>query len=243
MVHGTGDDKRALAQRRDFWLGEAAHRSCRDAADFGSCNLRRYTVTLIIVPRDALMVGNWQTYRIALHGYGRSGNWQAVRLNASGNTAPDDGPALPSFATCAALLARALRLRGRAQLPGVVAARSRLLGKACMRCHSAEQYDHQRTCNDLQATRLRHDRAHLPACGASGSAAGVAGPSPPRKNICSAGTTTSNKIGPISIPPTMTVASGRCTWLPMPVEMAAGNRPMQAERVIINIGRICCSTA
>ena len=30
-----------------------------------------------------------------------------------------------------------------------------------------------------------------------------------RKNVCKAGTTTSNRIGPISMPPTMTVASGR----------------------------------
>jgi hypothetical protein len=40
-----------------------------------------------------------------------------------------------------------------------------------------------------------------------------------------------------------TVASGRCTWLPMPVEIAAGKRPMQADSAIIMIGRICCSTA
>jgi hypothetical protein len=32
------------------------------------------------------------------------------------------------------------------------------------------------------------------------------------------------------MPPTTTVASGRCTWLPMPCEMAAGNRPMQADK-------------
>ena len=43
-------------------------------------------------------------------------------------------------------------------------------------------------------------------------------------------------IGPISMPPTMTVASGRCTWLPMPVESAAGSKPMQADSVIIRIG-------
>ena len=51
-------------------------------------------------------------------------------------------------------------------------------------------------------------------------------------------------IGPISMPPTITVASGRCTWLPMPVEM----RGRQTGRcrptsVIIRIGRICSSTA
>ena len=62
-------------------------------------------------------------------------------------------------------------------------------------------------------------------------------------NICSAGTTTSNMMGPINMPPTTTVASGRCTWLPIPVEIADGNRPMQADSAIIKIGRICCSTA
>ena len=45
------------------------------------------------------------------------------------------------------------------------------------------------------------------------------------------------------MPPTITVASGRCTWLPMPVEIAAGSKPMQADSVIIRIGRICSSTA
>jgi hypothetical protein len=30
-----------------------------------------------------------------------------------------------------------------------------------------------------------------------------------KKNVCKAGTTTSNRIGPISMPPTITVASGR----------------------------------
>ena len=44
--------------------------------------------------------------------------------------------------------------------------------------------------------------------------------------------------GPISRPPTTTVAKGRCTWLPMPVEIAAGNRPMDADSAVISIGRI-----
>ena len=37
-------------------------------------------------------------------------------------------------------------------------------------------------------------------------------------------------VGPINIPPTTTVASGRCTWLPMPVDTAAGSKPMQADK-------------
>ena len=32
------------------------------------------------------------------------------------------------------------------------------------------------------------------------------------------------------MPPTTTVANGRCTWLPMPCDIAAGNRPMQADK-------------
>ena len=60
----------------------------------------------------------------------------------------------------------------------------------------------------------------------------------PRKTILSAGTTRSSMMGPTSMPPTITVASGRCTWLPMPVEIAAGNRPMQAESAVISRGRM-----
>ena len=59
-----------------------------------------------------------------------------------------------------------------------------------------------------------------------------------RNTMHSAGTTTSNMSGPISKPPTTTVAKGRCTWLPMPVEIAAGNRPMDADSAVISIGRI-----
>ena len=44
--------------------------------------------------------------------------------------------------------------------------------------------------------------------------------------------------GPTSMPPTITVASGRCTWLPIPVEIAAGSRPMQAESAVISRGRM-----
>ena len=41
-----------------------------------------------------------------------------------------------------------------------------------------------------------------------------------------------------NIPPTTPVASGRCTWLPMPVDTAAGSNPMQADKAVISIGRI-----
>jgi hypothetical protein len=47
----------------------------------------------------------------------------------------------------------------------------------------------------------------------------------------------------MNIPPTTTVASGRWTWLPMPVETAAGNNPIQAESAVISIGRIRCEAA
>jgi hypothetical protein len=58
----------------------------------------------------------------------------------------------------------------------------------------------------------------------------------PRKIIRSAGTARSSITGPTSMPPTITVASGRCTWLPIPVEIAAGSRPMHAERAVISRG-------
>ena len=38
------------------------------------------------------------------------------------------------------------------------------------------------------------------------------------------------QIGDRNMPPTITQASGCCTWAPMPVETAAGSRPMLAER-------------
>jgi len=47
----------------------------------------------------------------------------------------------------------------------------------------------------------------------------------------------------MNMPPTTTVARGRCTWLPMPVETAAGNKPMQADNAVISIGRIRCEAA
>src|SRR5215470_8911074 len=57
-----------------------------------------------------------------------------------------------------------------------------------------------------------------------------------RKTTLSAGTTMSSMIGPNNIPPTMTVARGRCTWLPIPVEIAAGTRPIHAEKLVMSIG-------
>src|SRR5205823_12891157 len=50
-----------------------------------------------------------------------------------------------------------------------------------------------------------------------------------RNIMQNAGTTTSSMIGPMNRPPTTTVARGRCTWLPIPVEIAAGNKPMHAD--------------
>jgi len=39
------------------------------------------------------------------------------------------------------------------------------------------------------------------------------------------------------MPPTTTKASGFCTWLPMPVETAAGSNPIAAARQVITTGR------
>ncbi len=47
----------------------------------------------------------------------------------------------------------------------------------------------------------------------------------------------------MNMPPTTTVASGRCTWLPMPVDTAAGSKPIQADSAVISIGRIRCEAA
>ncbi len=44
-------------------------------------------------------------------------------------------------------------------------------------------------------------------CGSAAAAGGVRS----KNNVCSAGTITSSIMGPINMPPTMTVASGRCT--------------------------------
>ncbi len=41
-------------------------------------------------------------------------------------------------------------------------------------------------------------------------------------------------MGPISMPPTTTVARGRCTSLPMLCDRAAGNRPIQADSAVIS---------
>ena len=50
-------------------------------------------------------------------------------------------------------------------------------------------------------------------------------------------------IGPKSMPPTTTVASGRCTWLPIPVENAAGTKPIQADNAVMSMGRMRFSAA
>ena len=48
-------------------------------------------------------------------------------------------------------------------------------------------------------------------------------------------------MGASVMPPTTTMASGFCTCEPMPVETAAGNRPMPAITQVISTGRICSS--
>ena len=51
------------------------------------------------------------------------------------------------------------------------------------------------------------------------------------------------QIGDSNMPPTITQASGCCTCAPMPVEIAAGTRPMQADRPVMNICRMRVSPA
>ena len=57
------------------------------------------------------------------------------------------------------------------------------------------------------------------------------------------GITSRLQIGDSSMPPTITQASGCCTCEPMPVESAAGTRPMQADRPVMNTWRIRASPA
>src|SRR5262245_38978425 len=52
------------------------------------------------------------------------------------------------------------------------------------------------------------------------------------------GITSRLHIGDSSIPPTMTQASGCCTCEPMPVDIAAGTRPIHAERPVMKIWRM-----
>src|SRR5262249_37855307 len=68
----------------------------------------------------------------------------------------------------------------------------------------------------LQMTSRKHislsTLTYVPGCG--GMFKGATGPAPSlrsRNNVISAGTTMSRTIGPITMPPTTTVASGRCT--------------------------------
>ena len=54
----------------------------------------------------------------------------------------------------------------------------------------------------------------------------------------SAGIMSRLQIGDRNMPPTITQASGCCTWAPIPVEIAAGTRLMLAERPVMNICRM-----
>jgi hypothetical protein len=90
-----------------------------------------------------------------------------------------------------------------------------------------------------QSTDRRHALGSGPSLGGSSpanSSGGRAGGSIGRRlrmnssllrnTLRIAGATTRSRIGPMVMPPTTTVARGFWTWLPMPVEIAAGNRPM-----------------
>ena len=95
-------------------------------------------------------------------------------------------------------------------------ARIRSLSQPTGRGHCRKQQGGERRQGDLRpvsrAARVRSFRRHGSASG--GGADSPAGPAGlrlcrSRKILCNAGTTTSSMIGPISIPATMTVASGR----------------------------------
>ena len=62
-------------------------------------------------------------------------------------------------------------------------------------------------------------------------------------NLAITGITSKLQIGDNSMPPTITQASGCCTCEPIPVEIAAGTRPMQADKPVMKICRIRVSEA
>src|SRR5581483_6402269 len=74
-----------------------------------------------------------------------------------------------------------------------------------------------------------------------GHASDVTGTRSREKTPIRAGRTVRKSRGASSMPPTITIASGRCTWLPIAVENAAGNSPTQAATQVIRTGRICRS--
>jgi len=57
------------------------------------------------------------------------------------------------------------------------------------------------------------------------------------------GSTMRISTGASRMPPTTTRASGFCTWEPMPVDIAAGNKPTQATVQVMITGRIWISQA
>src|SRR6185436_17897017 len=101
----------------------------------------------------------------------------------------------------------------------------------------------------LQPVRLCRDESADPedtvaevdalVLGWTGHATDVAGTRRWEKKPIAAGSTVRNRIGASNMPPTTTIASGRCTWLPIAVENAAGSRPTQAATQVIRTGRIC----
>ncbi len=111
-------------------------------------------------------------------------------------------------------------LRGRIRMLRSIRARRRIFGEAYLRRHGRKECGRQNARSDFPRARLGHrsygvleceHQSKAASCAASGPATGLAAVPRPRNSVCSAGTTTSNMIGPISIPPTITVASGRCT--------------------------------
>jgi cobalt-zinc-cadmium resistance protein CzcA len=77
--------------------------------------------------------------------------------------------------------------------------------------------------------------AGRPACSAS-ARAGIT-------MRASVGITSRLQMGDSNMPPTTTQASGCCTCAPMPVDSAAGTRPMQADRPVMKICRMRVSPA
>ena len=171
------------------------------------------TGALAVAPLQVFMPSDRHTDRVAHDSSGRRGGRRAVRPEIAGSPGPDFGFQLLGFVSPDS---RRGWLNGDARVDPIrvlvfrlglsSAARGVLAGRRPRRAEPLPADKDRYSPN-----RFSSSIAQPSVCDASGSAAGCGRASRPRNRLCSAGTTMSNMIGPTSIPPTITVASGRCT--------------------------------
>src|SRR5476649_248283 len=125
---------------------------------------------------------------------------------------------------------------------------AKLLREVAPHLDTAQALVQEDECRAVEpVTFLRRKTAHAQSAVAEvdelvrGHMSDVTGTWRREKAPMAAGSTVRNRNGASSMPPTTTMASGRCTWLPIAVEKAAGNRPTQAAMQVISTGRICSS--